>query len=188
MSIAVVARHPWRIAVLLGCLMLITRMGHVAWWPVHFPDASMAVFFLGGWYVRRSLPLAGLLLLAVAIDWFATQHAGVSRYCLTPAYACLPAAYAVMWYGGSLCAHRTRSSWVAFAAALPAAALSFLVSNGSFYWLGGVSDPKLSGWLVNLADWAPVFIGTTLAYVGVVLLAQTALSRMRAPHAATRTS
>lgn len=180
MSTKIIARDPWRATVLLGLLLLTTRMGHVAWWPAHLPDASMAVFFLGGWYVRRSLPLAGLLLLAGAIDWFATQHGGVSSYCLTPAYACLPAAYAVLWYGGSICAHRTRSDVVAFLAAAPVAGLSFLVSNGSFYWLGGVADPKFAGWMANLADWAPLFIGTTLAYTGAVLLGQTVAVRVRA--------
>jgi hypothetical protein len=165
---------------LLALLMLATRSGHFGD-MLHLPDASMAVFFLGGVYARRYLMFAALLVLAVAIDYVAIRYAGVSDYCVTAAYAFLPGAYAVLWYGGRWCARRGFSRYAAFAAAAGFAALSFLVSNGAFYWLGGyVAHADLAGWAANAWRWGPRFVATTLGYAGAVLAAHEIVARVRA--------
>ena len=96
----------------------------------------MAVFFLGGLYLRGHLPFVGLLALAVGIDWAAIELAGVSDFCVTPAYAFLLPAYAVLWYGGRAWAPRMRQDWRgvsgALLVALVCASLSFAISNGAF--------------------------------------------------------
>lgn len=166
---AVSNRRVGIVTALLALLMLLTRTGHFGD-AIHLPDASMAIFFLGGVYVRRHLALAALLVLAVAIDYAAIRHAGISNYCATAAYAFLQVAYAVLWYGGRWCATRGMSRHMLLVAAVVLASLSFLISNSSFYWLGGrVADTSLSGWTANAWHWGPRFVMVTMCYVGVAL-------------------
>lgn len=156
---------------LLALLMLLTRTEH---FPIslHLPDASMAVFFLGGVYVCRHWALALLMLLAVAIDYTAIRFAGVSDYCITAAYGCLLVSYGVLWYGGRLCARRGVSRYASFGALCVCASVAFLISNGSFYWLGGyVVHPDLIGNAESAWQWGPEFVGTTLVYGGCILAA-----------------
>lgn len=173
-------RQAWIVTALLALLMLLTRTGHFGD-MLHLPDASMAIFFLGGIYARRHVAFVALVALAVAIDYVAICYAGVSNYCVTAAYAFLLVAYAVLWYGERACVARFTARHVLFVAAVVLAALSFLVSNGSFYWLGGrVADTSLSGWAANAWRWGPRFVRVTMCYVGVALGLVEIAARVRA--------
>jgi hypothetical protein len=165
----------------LATLMVATRFKHFGD-VLHMPDASMAIFFLGGVYLRRHLMFIGLVALAVLMDWVSISYAGVSAFCITAAYAFLPLAYAVLWYGGRLYTDRLRDSFVslagAFGVALVCAALSFAISNGSFYWLGGrYAEPHFSEYVARLWLWGPLFVRTTMAYVAVALVLHGVLAR-----------
>jgi hypothetical protein len=159
-------------------LMVGTRFGHFGT-AIHLPDASMAVFFIGGLYLgldgwRRHAGFAFFVLLAVALDWASISYAGVSDFCVTAAYAFLPLAYAVLWYAGSWYAKRVDgrlpSLLGALAVAVVAASLSFAISNGSFYWLGGrYANPHVAEYLSRLAQWGPLFVRTTTFYVATAL-------------------
>jgi hypothetical protein len=170
--------------VLLAALMVTTRFKHFGD-ALHLPDASMAVFFLGGLYVRRHLAFVFFLLLAVLLDEVSIRYAGVSDFCVTAAYAFLPLAYAVLWYGGRRYAGRLdghlRSFAGALAVAFVCATLSFAISNGSFYWLGGrYAHPHASEYFSRLWQWGPLFVRTTLSYVIVALLLHAVVQRLSA--------
>lgn len=159
----------------LAVAMTMTRFSHFGT-AIHLPDASKAVFFLGGLYVRKHLAFVGMLLLAGAIDFVAVRYAGTSGFCITPAYAFLLPAYAVLWYGGRMYADRLQPTLRSLASgagvALAAVSVSYLISNGSFYWLGGrYVEPHFAEYVARLMHWAPMFIRTAMAYVVVVLLA-----------------
>ncbi len=165
----------------LAVLMVATRYHHLGS-LLHLPDASMAVFFLGGLWLRRHALFALLLALAVAVDWASTSLAGNSAFCITVAYGFLPVAYAVLWYAGRAVAGRLQARPAALALVLGVAALaaafSFTVSNGAFYWLGGrYASPHLAEYLARAWQWGPLFVRTTLAYVAMGLLAFAALAR-----------
>lgn len=174
-------------AVLLA-VMIVTRFHHFGT-ALNLPDASMAVYFLGGLYLRGHRAFVAFLVAAVLIDWIAIDVAGVSSFCVTPAYAFLLPAYAVLWYGGRAMASHRQANAVGlaqtFAVALLAGVVSFAISNGSFYWLGGrIGDRSLAGWLASLGHWGPAFVGTMLGYVAVGLLLHAGLlryARLRAP-------
>lgn len=171
------------VAAALTSVMLATRVGHIGDW-VHLPDASMAVFFLGGLYLRRYIAFACYMLLAIVIDWAVITYGGVSSFCVTWAYAFLVPAYAALWYGGRLYASKldgTALSFVgAFGVALVSASISFAISNGSFYWLGGRHpNPDVAGWLAGAWRWGPQFVEVTLGYVAAALAAH-AIIRMSA--------
>lgn len=159
---------------LLAAVMTATRFKHFGD-ALHLPDASMAMFFLGGLYLRRHWMFIVMVLLAVALDWVSISYAGVSDFCVTLAYSFLPLAYAVLWYAGRWYAPRMQPGALpllgAFGVAVVAALLSFAISNGSFYWLGGrYAQPHLSEYLARLWQWGPLFVRTTLSYVAAALL------------------
>ena len=155
--------------VALVALMLATRFHHFGT-ALHLPDASMAIFFAGGLYLRKHWQFATFALLAGVIDWAAISLAGVSDFCVTPAYSFLLPAYAVLWYGARLCADRVQLTWSSAAITLlvgfVCASLSFAISNGSFYWIGGRNpDTSFAGWISSLLQWGPLFVRTTMVYL-----------------------
>src|SRR5256885_10809830 len=95
---------PTRFAVfaVLALSMAATRFSHAgsAWLP---PDASWAVFFIGGFYLTRQWrwALAILLIEAVGVDCLAIRHYGISNYCVTLAYWFIVPAYSALWLGGA---------------------------------------------------------------------------------------
>lgn len=172
------------LALLFALVMMATRFKHVGD-MLHLPDASMAVFFLGGVYLRRHWMFALMVVLAVVLDWVSISYAGVSDFCITAAYAFLPLAYAVLWYAGRWYAPRLggdpRSLVVAFGVALLAAIASFAISNGSFYWLGGrYPDPHFAEYVARLWQWGPLFVRTTMGYVAVALVVHAICARLAA--------
>ncbi|MBE1161471.1 hypothetical protein IGX34_13890 [Dyella sp. 7MK23] len=168
--------------------MVTTRFKHFGD-ALHLPDASMAVFFLGGLYLRRHLVFGFFLVLAVVLDEVSIHYAGISDFCMTAAYAFLPLAYAALWYGGRLYAQELTGSWRsllgAFGVAFVCAVLCFAISNGSFYWLGGrYAHPHMAEYLQRLWQWGPLFVRTTLSYVAVALLLHAVLQRLAGAGAA----
>ncbi|HEY9131037.1 MAG TPA: hypothetical protein VIM98_04710 [Dyella sp.] len=160
--------HGAMILVLLIACMIATRFKHFGD-VLHLPDASMAVFFIGGVYLRRHLAFAGFMTLAVLLDWVSVSYAGVSDFCITPAYVFLLPAYASLWYAGRLCG--MRSGLAMLAVGFVAACASFAISNGGFYWLGGrYAQPHVSEYLARLWQWGPLFVRTTTIYIAVALL------------------
>lgn len=174
----------------LLALMLATRFHHFGD-ALHLPDASWAIFFLAGFYLPATW-LAGLMLAAVGIDLVAVGWMGVSGYCLTPAYAGLQVAHLALWSGGRLSRRHFAgdAAWNAAAMArlagiaAGATALAFLVSNGTFYWLGGrVADASLVQFAGTFIDYGPVFLASTLMYLGVAALVHVAVVRLAASRA-----
>jgi hypothetical protein len=159
----------------LVLVMLATRFKHFGD-VLHLPDASMAIFFLGGLFLRKHWAFAVFILLAVGLDEVSIHYAGISDFCVTAAYAFLPLAYAALWYGGRLYSpHLRAAAWPlvgAWCVALISASLCFAISNGSFYWLGGrYASPHLAEYLERLWHWGPLFVRTTMAYVTTALVA-----------------
>ncbi|MBN6152159.1 hypothetical protein JR065_17590 [Xanthomonas sp. AmX2] len=170
------ARAPYAqagICVAVAATMVATRFHHFGD-ALHLPDASMALFFVGGLYLRRHAAFIALLLLALLIDWAAIALAGVSDFCVTAAYAALPLAYALLWYPARAYAPRLSARPASLGAALllgvAAAAASFLVSNGAFYWFGGrYADPHWSQYLARAWQWGPLFVRSTAFYLAAAL-------------------
>ncbi|HBK46047.1 MAG TPA: hypothetical protein DDZ67_06340, partial [Xanthomonadaceae bacterium] len=177
--------------VALMVAMTATRFHHLGS-ALHLPDASMAVFFLGGLYLRRYALYALLLALAAAIDYVAIRQQGLDffqHYCVTPAYGFLLLSYLALWTGGRLCARwkDARAGTLArvLLGGVIAASVSFLISNGAFYWLGGrYPDPHWAQYVERAWQWGPLFVRTTACYIAVALAVQFVLARRRTPRPA----
>ena len=166
------------IFLILALVMTATRVNHFA----ALPDASWAVFFVAGFYLRGSSRFAFPLLMALAvlIDFYVITSQGIdfwSHYCVSMAYWFLAPAYFALWLGGALLRRLYRGLGVrelALLAGLVVAAVSgsYLISNGSYYWLSdtwiaGGKLRSLSGWAENLGDWYLPYLRTTMLYVGI---------------------
>jgi hypothetical protein len=175
----------------LALLLLITRMQPVE----HFldlPDASWAAFFIAGYYLRGASIARwafGLLMLeAVAIDWIATQHLGVSDFCMTPAYWFLLPTHAAMWAGGYLLRrHAQVENGHALAAlvvlAFAATTLAYTISNGGFYWFGGrYPDPHFAEYVERFAMYYRWFVLVPCTYIAAAAFVHVGVTRaLRAP-------
>lgn len=129
----------------LAALMAATRFHHFDS-AASLPDASFAVFFLGGLYVARLgrasvAAFIVLILEAGLIDYFATSVQGVSDYCMTSAYWFLIPTYGSLWLAGRWFApHHTMEGRGLAALALTAWAASsfaFMFSSATFYLFSG---------------------------------------------------
>jgi len=160
---------------LLALVMAATRINHFG----ILPDATWAVFFLAGFYLRGQARWAFPLLMAeaVLVDFVVITNQGMNffdAYCVSAAYWCLIAAYGAMWFGGSLVRRYYRGL---SPATLGIAALSLvvsvcvcqLISEGSFYWISSsFSSPRsLEGWWKNYSDWLLPYMQTAGTYVAV---------------------
>lgn len=177
------------IAVVLSGVMLATRGHHVATLN-HLPDASWAVFFLLGFYLRSRMLLPLYMAQAALIDYVAITQFGVSAFCVTPAYAFLLPAYSALWLAGRwYAAHyrlQVRSLPLFAAAVLVGSASCELISSGSFYFLGGrFAETSLAGFASRLLQYFPTNLGNVALYLGVAALVHILIaSRLHAPHAA----
>lgn len=169
-----------RVGIFLGLAlaMAVTRI-HISLFHHDVWDASWAVFFLGGFWLmgqaRWAFPL--LMAEAVLVDYVVVSGSGVpfwSHYCVSPAYWFLLPAYGALWLGGRWLASRWNglrpgALGLAALALVASVSVSYLVSNGSFYWLStNVPLPRSFGaWLANLGDWYLPFLETTAVYVGI---------------------
>lgn len=181
------------ILLLLALLMTATRINHFA--PV--PDASWAVFFLGGLslraWTRWAFPL--LIALAVVIDWLVISAQGLAfwqHYCVSPGYVALVPAYLVLWIGGAwLQGLPKQATWITLARGaavlVVSVALCHLIAQGAFYWSSrSVAEPSAAGWLKNYTDWFLPYLRTTALYVAAAVLLHAgvrAAARRAAPRA-----
>lgn len=162
------------VAFTLVFLIALTRGSHVGT-TFSLPDATLASMLLGGIFLQRSFWFAVMMAVAVAVDAFAVGVAGVSSYCLSPAYWALLPTYAVMWLGGRWLAKRGNAfEAVPYAAvALATTTIAFLISTDSFYLFSG-RFPQASLWQVMQHGWEyfPAYLGYTMMYLGLAWVAQ----------------
>jgi hypothetical protein len=174
-------RAGWIMAV-LALLMAATRFHHEGT-PFAPPDASLAVFFLLGWYSGSRAAFAGFLLGACAIDYAAIGYGGVSDYCVTPAYGFLIPTYAAMWGTGRWSAgFRTADGlpWLRAGAALTAAAtVAFVISSGSFFLLSGRLDGADGmAYILGVARDYPAYLSAAAMYCGLAFLLEGLFRRL----------
>jgi hypothetical protein len=169
----------WIVAALI-LLMAATRYNHFGS-SVALPDASYAVFFLGGLFLGRMrggwVILALLLLEAALVDYYAINFRGVSSWCVTSAYGFLVFAYAALWSVGRWYAPRhnlkVQSLFGLLAAAAVAGSLAFVISNVSFYLLAGYFG-SMGVWefASGVAQYYGSYVEVTVIYIGCAVILQ----------------
>ncbi len=172
-------RTTWGIAALI-VLMAMTRYNHFGS-SVALPDASYAVFFLGGLFLGRmrgGLAILALLLVEAAlVDYFAINFRDVSAWCVTPAYGFLVFAYASLWFVGRWYAPRHNLTGKGllglFAAAVAAVSLAFVIANVSFYLLAGYfGSMSVAEYASRVAQYYGSYIEVAVIYIGCAVIVQ----------------
>ncbi len=118
--------------------MLITRAKFVP--ASHYlPDATLALFFVGGIYFRKFVFVPLLFLFAGFIDYFSVENGG-SGWCVTPAYGFLLPTYWVLWAGGRKfndLGFESKKYTSMSVTLFVSTTLAFIISSGSFYLFSG---------------------------------------------------
>lgn len=173
-------RQQIAIGLALTLLMLLTRSHH--WAGIHsLPDASWAIFFLLGVYVRALWVVPALIAASVAIDYAAITWGGVSDFCVSPAYWLLIPAYLALFAGGRFYARGHRLSLLGLArligVALAVVAVAELLTSGGFHFFSGrFAEPTLAGFVPRLEQYFPHMLGTFMLYLGAAAAVHIALA------------
>jgi hypothetical protein len=169
----------WILAALV-LLMAATRFNHFGS-SVALPDASYAMFFLGGLYLGRTrgaLALLALLLVEAAlVDYYAINFRGISGWCVTSAYGFLVFAYSSLWYVGRWYAPRHNLTGKGLlgllVAAVVAGSLAFVIANVSFYLLAGYfGRMSVLEYTSSVAQYYVSYVAVAVIYVGCAIIAQ----------------
>jgi hypothetical protein len=176
-------RQQTVIGLALALLMVLTRGQHLTMGGF-IPDASWAVFFLAGVYLRPGWALPAYMLLALGLDLAAVAWGGVSGYCLTPAYLLLIPAHVVLWGAGRWygARHRPASStlWLLGAAVLVGSVWAELLASGGFYLFSGrFAELSATEFGVRLVTFYPASLEALVAYVGMAACLHAAIHAAR---------
>jgi hypothetical protein len=166
----------------LGLVMAATRGQHAAVLGHPLPDASLAVFFLAGVYLRPAWVFAALFLEGMLIDIAAVTWGGVSGFCISPAYGFLLPAYGITWAAGRWYSTRHRLAWSTllplFAALGVAVTSAELLASGGFYVFSGrFADLSLAEFGLRLIQYFPTSLQALTLYVLLAAVVHVAFSR-----------
>jgi hypothetical protein len=153
----------------LAALMAATRFQHFGSSQL-LPDASVAVFLLGGFYLARARWFALFFAEALVIDQLATSLAGISDWCITPAYGFLLPAYGAAWLAGMWTARGVlpslRGALRAALAFVTGVLGWFVISNAGFFLFAGYFDEmSVIEFASRVARYFPGYFVAAAAYV-----------------------
>lgn len=175
-----IQNSTWGLIAGLVLVMAATRFNHFGS-SVALPDASLALFFLGGLYLARFSGalwvFAALLLEAALVDCYAIGVQGASDWCVTPAYGFLALAYAAMWFAGRWFAPRHtltgKSLLGVFAVTALASAAAFVISNVSFFLFSGrYAEMSAAEYTSRVVQYFGSYLAVALLYVACAVAAQ----------------
>jgi hypothetical protein len=166
------------IAAAIAFFMLLTRGSHVL---THFalPDASLALFLLGGLFLgsnwlARAAWFVAFFVLATFIDFGAAALDPAQGFCLTNGYWGLIPAYGAMWMGG-LWLGKQQDAFSALPYSLvsmTATFFAFMISTQTYYLFSGrfLNNGPLQtiqyGW-----NYLPSWMGYAAMYFAAIWLA-----------------
>lgn len=175
------------VAAAISFFMLLTRGSHVLT-SVALPDASLALFLLGGIYlgslfISRLAWFAVFFILATVIDFGAAAFDPAQGFCLTNGYWGLIPAYGAMWLGGVwLAKQRDAFNVVPYTlVSLATTFLAFVISTQTYYLFSGrfpangVIESMQHGW-----EYLPSWMGFSMMYFAIAWLTVLAFRNIKA--------
>jgi len=172
LNVKSVLNKAFACAAVLAFFMLLTRGSHVLT-QVALPDASLAVFLMGGLLLRRVAWFLVFFVLASVIDFGAAALDPVQGFCLTNGYWGLIPSYAAMWLGGVWLSQQT-DAFKALPFALVTASTSlvaFVISTQTYYLFSGrfpangLVESMQHGW-----EYLPSWMGFAAMYFAMIWL------------------
>lgn len=160
------------IAGLLLVLMAITRAEYLS----YLQDASWAIFFIVGFYIRSYAGLALFLLLAIVIDFAQiAMRGGHQDFFLAPSYLFIIPAYSALWFAGRFFANKysenIKGLIVFFVSAVIGIIACHLISSGGYYWMSlKIIDLNFEEFTLRTLEYLPLALMINLMYLTVVAI------------------
>ena len=163
------------IAATIAFFMVLTRGSHVLT-SVSLPDASLALFLLGGMYLgsgvkSRTTWFAAFFGLATVIDFGAAAIDPAQGFCLTNGYWGLIPSYAALWLGGLWLANRKDAfEFTSYTlVSLLTTFVAFVISTQTYYLFSGRFPAKgLVESLQHGWEYLPSWMGFSMMYFAIV--------------------
>lgn len=164
-----------RLGLLLALVAMIasTRMSHFGTANL-LPDASLAVFLLGGLMLGRACGFTALMLAAFGLDIYSAQTATEVGWCFTPAYVGLIPTYGALWLTGMALAQHQRFAkpLIALPVSMIAVGLAFVISNAFWFTMSGqFADMSAMEFSLRVAQYFPPYLGSAMLYLAPALIA-----------------
>jgi len=158
----------------LSFLMILTRGSHITTLYT-LPDASLALFLIGGIYLQNIRFFVTLFLLGLFIDFGAAALDPKLGFCLTKGYWGLIPAYAILWMSGCFLNQRKflqkLSIFIPFVSI--AIMLAFLISTQTYYFFSGrFGSPSILESIFHGWDYLPQYFLSSFTYVSLFWLTQ----------------
>ncbi len=153
----------------LALLLVLTRVGHFGT-AFSLPDASLAVFLLGGLWLGGWGAFAVLMAAAFAVDVTLALSAEAAGWCLTPAYWGLIPTYGALWLAGRWLAREARGEQPGLftLVATGAVTLAFVISNLTFWAFSGLfPDMDWLEYAFRVAGYYPPYLGSAALYLAL---------------------
>jgi len=160
--------HRLLILLALGIALALTRTTHFGTSEI-LPDASLAVFLLGGFLLGRLCGFTVLMAAAFGADVLSAQTAEQAGWCLTPAYWGLVPTYATLWLAGRWLGKRHQSKLDVVQVAsvsVGAIAAAFVISNLTWFAFSDmVNAMSLADFALAVAKYFPPYLGSAMLYL-----------------------
>ena len=158
--------------ILLLSVMSITRGSHLLT-SVSLPDASLALFLVGGIYLKSIRFFLALFLLGLVIDFGTSAFDPKLGFCLTNGYWGLIPAYGVLWLSGYFLHHKKLIQKLSIFIPIVSIAiiLAFIISTQTYYMFSGrFGNPSFFESVLHGWEYLPQYFLSSFAYIGIFWL------------------
>ncbi len=158
----------------LSFLMILTRGSHIATLYA-LPDASLAIFLIGGIYLGNIRFFIALFLLGLFIDFGAAALDTKLGFCLTKGYWGLIPSYACLWVSGYFLSQRKFLQKLSIFIPIVSIAvmLAFLISTQTYYLFSGrFGSPSILESILHGWDYLPQYFLSSFTYISIFWLTQ----------------
>lgn len=158
----------------LAIVMFLTRGSHITTLYA-LPDASLALFLIGGIYLRQVRFFIALFLVGLFIDFGAAALDPKLGFCLTKGYWGLIPTYAVLWVCGFDLNQRERLQKLSVFIPIVSIAivLAFIISTQTYYLFSErFGNPNFLKSIFHGWEYFPQYFMASFCYIGLFWFAQ----------------
>ena len=158
----------------LFILMILTRGSHITS-SYSLPDASLAIFLIGGVYLKNIRFFIALFLVGLFVDFGAAALDPKLGFCLTKGYWGLIPTYAVLWFCGCYFYQRERLQKLSIFIPIVSVAiiLAFIISTQTYYLFSErFGNPNLLKSIFHGWEYFPQYFMASFCYTGLFWLVQ----------------
>ena len=164
--------HETLFLIILSLVLILTRGSHITTF-YSLPDASLALFLVGGIYLKNIRFFLALFLLGLVIDFGASAFDPKLGFCLTNGYWGLIPAYGVLWLSGYFLHYKKSIQKLSIFIPIVSIAiiLAFIISTQTYYMFSGrFGNPSFFESVLHGWEYLPQYFLSSFAYIGIFWL------------------